>query len=107
MNILVCSQSSLTPSQSQSTSCTPESARKGKCNNAKLAGRFFTKISLDSNEFKCQICGLIRKQPPLAGHGNLMNHLNSAHPDEVEQALVSNQPTMEAYVSVMASNVWI
>ena len=35
-----------------------------------------------------------------------MNHLNSAHPDEVEQALVSNQPTMEAYVSVKASNVF-
>jgi len=106
MNLMAYSQSSLTPSQSQSSSCTAGSARKGKCNNAKLVSRFFTKISVDSNEFKCQICGLIRKQPPLAGHGNLMNHLNSHHADEVEHAQVTNQPTMEAYVSVKASNVF-
>ena len=89
MNDLVYSQSSLTPSQSQSSSCTAGSARKGKCNNAKLVDRFFTKISVDSNEFKCQICGLIRKQPPLAGHGNLMNHLNSHHANEVQHAIIS------------------
>jgi len=35
-----------------------------------------------------------------------MNHLNSHHADEVEHAQVSNQPTMEAYVSVKASNVF-
>ena len=49
----------LTPSQS--TSCTGGSACKGECNNAELVGRFFTKILVDSYEFK---------QPPLAGHGN-------------------------------------
>ena len=61
MDSQVCSQSSLTPSQS--TSCTGGSARKGKCNNAKLVSRFFAKIPEDSYEFKCQICSLIRKQP--------------------------------------------
>jgi len=66
---------------------------------------YWTSVSMDDTIYKCGICGIHRKQKDKSGHGNLIGHLASDHPDIVKQ-LNGKQPTIEAFVSVKASQVY-
>jgi len=54
----------------------------------------------------CLICGIQRKQKDKSGHGNIVSHLKSNHPDIVNQQI--DCTIIEAFVSIKASqDGWI
>ena len=98
-------QSSLTPSQSSGVLSSKKGSRKIKCHNKSLVESYWTRVSMDDTIYKCEICGIHRKQKDKSGHGNLVGHLTSDHPDIINQLDVK-QPTIEAFVSLKASQVY-
>ena len=56
---------------------------------------------MDDTTYKCLVCGMLRKQKDKSGHGNLVSHLITFHPDLVNQQVevAENQPTLDSFVS--------
>ena len=101
-------QSSLTPSQSSDVLSSKKGSRNSKCHNKSLVESYWTRVSMDDTIYKCNICQVQRKQKDKSGHGNLINHLTTNHPEImiITEPLSCNQPTLESFVSVKASQVY-
>ena len=98
------SQSSFTPLDStpvQSINST------NKCTNAMYVATYFMKINESS--FQCNLCKYVGKQCQKAGHGNLVKHLTSYHPDVFQRPVERIHGSMDLFVSKKASLVfdWI
>ena len=93
------SQSSFTctSSQSSATVSYKKRSRNGNCINAKIVESNYTRVSMNDYLYKCNICGIQRKQKDKSGHGNLISHLNLLHKDIMNKQLqvACNQPTLD------------
>ena len=102
------SQSSLSTSQSSVVVSYKKGTINGKCINRNLVETNWTRVSMDDTTYKCLVCGMLRKQKDKSGHGNLVSHLVTFHPnlvnEQVEDAGI--QPTLDSFVSPKASQVY-
>ncbi|KAG4048647.1 hypothetical protein PC123_g16047 [Phytophthora cactorum] len=62
-------------------------------------GAFFSLEDKDHGVFRCQLCGISRKQQPGSGYSNLRSHLTSTHPDfeETYNASVASDAPLSSF----------